>query len=153
MWLHSLVVIEDVRPYIFDALLTLISLMGWGACPLPVCCLWRPIHPHWMNATIQPCDCWMSKTITHCCSVDAHLWAHLWDLLIIIGCSTIVQNRHTVFIGSQYTSCMYYHLNERSSRHLRFWATSIPVICMMYGIGPSHFSTFGWQFTAQTCMS
>jgi len=148
MLLHSPVIIEDGRPYIVDALLMLISMMRQGACRLPFYLLCWPILPLWMDATMQPCDSWKGKTMNHCCSIDAHLWADLRDLLTVIGCSTIVQKMHTVFIGRQYTICMNYHLNQRSSRHLSFWATYIEVICMMNGVGPSHFSTFGWQFIA-----
>jgi len=89
--LHSTVIIQDVRPEIFDAPLTLISMMGQGACGFPFALLSLPILLLWMDATMQPGDCWMDMTINRWHSVDAHLWAHLRDILTVIGCSTIVQ--------------------------------------------------------------
>jgi len=147
MLLHSPVIIQDARPEIVDPPLTLISMIGQGSCGLPFYLLRWPILLLWMDATIQPCDCSMGKTINRWHSVDAHLWAHLRDILTVIGCSKIVQKMYTVSIGSHYTISMYYLFNPRSSRHLSFWATTIHVICMMNDVGTSCFNASGWQFT------
>jgi len=148
MPLHSPVMIQDARPEIVDTPLMLISMIGQQACGLPFYLLRRPILLLWMDATMQPCDCRMGKTINRWHSVEAHLWAHLRDILTVFGCSTIVQTMQTVPIGSQYTVSMYYHFNPRSSRHLSFWVTTIHNICMMNDVGTSHFIAFGQQFTA-----
>jgi len=103
MPLHSPGIIQDVRPEIVDAPLMLISMMGQGACGLPFALRSRSILLLWMDATMQPGDCWINMTINRWRSVDAHLWAHLRDILIVIGCSTIVTKMHTASIGSQYT--------------------------------------------------
>jgi len=103
---QSPVNIQDARPEIVGAPLMPNSIKGRGACRLPFYLLRLPIHLVWMDATMQLCDCWMGKTINHWCSIDAHLWAHLRVILSVIGCSTIVQKRQRVFIGSQYTSSM-----------------------------------------------
>jgi len=148
MLLHSPVIIQDARPDIVDALMMLISMMVQGVCHLQFYLLRRPILLVWMHATLQPFGCWMGKTINRWLSIDAHFWAHLRDILTVIRCSTIVQRMHIVFNGSQWTVCMYYHLNPRSSRHVSFSATTIHVICMMNDVGPLGFSTFGRHFTA-----
>ena len=147
MPLNSPVIIPDARPKIVDAPLTLISMMGQEACCLPFYLLRRPILLLRMDATMQPWNCWIGKTINPWRSVDSHLWAHLGDILTVIACLTIVQKMDTVFIGSQYTIFMYYHLNPRSSRHLSFWATTIDVICMINNVYPSHLSALGRKFT------
>jgi len=142
MPLYSPVIIQDERTEIVDAPLTLISMMEYRACCFPFYQVGGPIFHRWMEATTQPCDCWMCKTI-HCwCTVDTYLWAHLRDIPAVIGCSTIVQRMHTVFIGSQYTVSVYCHVNSRSSRHVSFWPATIHVICMMNDVGPSCFSSF-----------
>jgi len=142
MPLPSPVIIQDARPEIIDAPLTLISMMGQWPCRLPFCLLRWPILLVWMDVTMQPFDCWMGKTINRWHSVDAHLWAHLRDEITVIGCSTIVQKMHTVGTGSQNTICMYHHFNPRSSRDLSFWGPTIHLICMMNDLGPSRFSAF-----------
>jgi len=136
MPLHSPVIIQDASSEIIDAPLTLISMMAQGACCLPFWLVWRPILLLWIDATMQSYDYWMGKTINCWHSVDAHLWAHLRDIVTVIGCSTIVQKMHTGFIGSLYTVSMYFHLNPRSLTHLSFWATSAHVICMMNDVVP-----------------
>jgi hypothetical protein len=62
LW-HFSVIIQDIRPEIFDALVTLISMMGQGACYLQFYLLWRPILYFWLDATMQPGDWWMGMTI------------------------------------------------------------------------------------------
>jgi len=148
MPLHNPVIIQDARPEIVDAPLMLISMMGQGVCHLAFCLSKWPIHPVWMDVTMEPFDCWMGKTIYRWRSIDAQLWAHLRDILSVTGCSTIVQKMHIVFVGSQHTVSMYYHLNPRSLRHLSFWATTLHIISMMNDVGPSRFSAFSRQFTA-----
>jgi len=148
MPLHSPVIIKDARPDIVDAPMMLIYMIGQGACGLPFYLFRWPIHLYWMDVTMQPCDCWMSKTINCWRSVDGHLWAHLRDILTVIGCSTIGQIMHTVSIGSQYTMSMYYDLNPRYSRDLSFWATTIHVICIVNDIGLSRLNALGRSFTA-----
>ena len=148
MPLHSPVIIQDVRQEIVDALLTLISMTGQGACGLPFYLLSRLKLLLWMDATMQPCDCWIGMTINYWCSIDAHFWTHLRDLLTVIGCSTISHKMHTAPIGSQYTVSMNWYLNPRSSRHLSFWATTIHGIYMINEVAASHFNAFGRQFTA-----
>ena len=143
MPLHSPVIIQDVRPEIVDALLTLISMMGQGACGLPFYLLSQPILLLWMDATMQLGDCSIGMTINRWPSVDAPIWAYLRDILTVIGCSTIVQKMHTASIGSQYTVSMYYDLNPRSLRHRSFWATTIHVIYMINDIAPVCFNAFG----------
>ena len=147
MPLHSPLNIQDVRPVIVDAPLTLISITGQGACGLPLYLLRRPILLFWLDTTIQTGDCWMGMTINRWRSIDAHLWAHLRDILTVIGCLPIVQKMHTVSIGSQYTVSMYSHLNPRSSRYPSFWATTINVRYRNNDVAPSGFNTFGPQFT------
>jgi hypothetical protein len=56
MPLHSPVIIQDVRPEIVDALLTLISMTGQYACGLPFSLQSRKILLLWMGATMQPGD-------------------------------------------------------------------------------------------------
>jgi len=135
------------KPEIIDALFILISMMGHAACCLLFYLYKSPILLLWMDATLQPYDCWMGKTINCKCSDATHIWAHLGAILTVIGCSTAVQNMDIVFIGSQYTVSMYYHLNPRSSRHLRFWPTTKPGINMMNDVGPSCFGPLHRQFT------
>ena len=146
--LHIPVIIHDVRPQIVDAPLTLISMPGQCACRFPFYLLRRPILRLWMDATMQPGDCWIGITINHWCSIEAYHWAHHRDIVIVIPCSTIIQKMHTAFIGSQYTVSMYYHLNPRSSRHHSFWPTTIQVMYMINDVLPSRFKAFSWQFTA-----
>jgi hypothetical protein len=148
MPLHSQVNSQDVRPEIVHALLTLVSMTGQCSCGLPFSLLSRPILLLWMDATMQPSDCWIDMTMNHWRFIDAHLWAYLRDLLTVIGCSTIVQKIHTASIGSLFTDSMQFHLNPRSSRNLSFWATTIQVIYMINDVGPSCFNAFGRQFTA-----
>jgi len=107
MPMHSPVIIHDAWPEIIDAPLMLISMREQGACRLPIYPLRLPILLVWMEATMQPCDCWKGKTINPWCSVGAHPWAHYRDILTVVGCSTIVPKIHTVFFGSQYTVSMY----------------------------------------------
>jgi len=97
-------------------------------------------------------DCPWCYAKNRCRSVDAHLWVHISDILTVIRCSSIVQKIHTVFFGSQYTVSMYYHLNQKSSKYLSFWATTIHVICIMNDESPLHFSAFSLQFTAWKSM-
>jgi hypothetical protein len=148
MPLHSPVIILDVRPENVDALLTLISMTGQGACGCPFYLLRRRILLFGSDGTIQLGDCWMGTIINCWCSVDAHLWAHLRDILTVIGSSTIVQKMHTVSIGSQYTVSIYSQLNPRSWRHFSFWATTIHGIYMINNIALSYFNAFGRQFMA-----
>jgi hypothetical protein len=148
MLCHSLDIIQDVRPEIFDTPLTLICMTAKGACSMPYFLLRQPVLLVWMDATMQPAVCWMGMTTNHWRSVDAHIWAHLRDILIVIGCSTIVQKLLTVFIGSQYTGFMYYPLNPRSSRHLSFWATTIHIISIMNDVAAVRFNAIGRRFMA-----
>ena len=148
MPLHSPVIIQDVRPEMVDALLTLISMTGQYACGFQFSLLSRAILLLWMNTTMQPGDYKIDMTINRWRSVDAHLWAYLKDLLTVIRCSKIVQKMRIASIGSQYTVSMEYHLNPRSSRNLSFWATTIYVIYMINDVGPSRFNSFCRQFTA-----
>jgi len=149
---HSPMIIHDATPEIVDTALTLIVMMGSGMCHLPFYLLKLPILLVWMDATMQRFDCWTGKTINRWHSIDAHLWAHLRDILTVIGCSTIVHTMHTVCFASQYTVSMYYHLNSESSTHLSFWATTIHIICMMNDVSPSCIGAFGRQFTAWISM-
>ena len=144
MPLHSAVIMQDVGPEIVDTPLTLIPMTGQGACRLSYNLLSRPILPLWIDATMQPGNCWIGMTINRWRSIDAHLWAYLRDILTVIGFPTIVQKMHTASIGSQYTVSMYYHLNLWSSKHLSFWATTIHVTYMINDVAPSHFNAFGW---------
>jgi hypothetical protein len=147
LW-HSLDIIQNVRPEIIDTPLTIICMMGQGACSMPYFLLRQPVLLVWMDETMQPAVCWMGMTTNHWCSVDAHIWAHLGDILIVIGCSTIVQKLLTVFIGSQYTGFMYYPLNPRSSRHLSSWATTIHIISIMNDVAAVRFNAIGRRFMA-----
>ena len=148
MLLHSPVIIQVARPEIVEATLTLISIMRQGACFLPFYLFRQPTRHLWTDATTQPFDCWPCKTINCRRSIDAHLWAHLWDILTIIGCWTIIKQKITFIIGREYTVSLYYCLNPGSLRHFRFWATTIHIICMMIQIGPLRVSAFSRQFTA-----
>jgi hypothetical protein len=103
---HSPVIIQDVRPEIIVASLTLIAMTRQCACGLPFSLLSRPILLLWMDATMQPGDCWIDITIKRWSSIDAHVWDFLRDLPTVVGCSTIVQKMHTATIGSQYTVSM-----------------------------------------------
>jgi len=80
MLFHSPVIMQDARPKMVDALLTLISMMGQGEGCVPLYLLRRPILPHWMDVTLQLFDCWMGMTVNRWHSVDAHLRAHLRDI-------------------------------------------------------------------------
>jgi hypothetical protein len=104
--LHSQVIIQDVRPEIIDVPLTLISIMGQGVCGFPSSLIIRLILLLWRDVTMQPGDCWIDMTMNRWCSVDAHLRAHLRDILTVIGYSSIVQKIHTASIGSQDIVCM-----------------------------------------------
>jgi hypothetical protein len=148
MPLPSPVSIEDERPIIIDTSLTFIFMIGQGMRWLPFHLLWWPILPLWMDATRQLFDCWMGKTVNCSCSGDTNLRAHLWDILSVIGCSTIVHTVHAVFIGGQYTVSIYYHLNQKPSRPLSFRASTIHIIWMMKMVGLLHYSDFSRQFTA-----
>jgi len=148
MLLHIPVIIQDARPRIVNALVTLISMMGQGACRLPFCLLRRPILPLWVDATMQLFDCLMDTTVNRWRSIDAHLRAHLRDTLTVIGCWTIVHQIHIIFIGSQYTVSTYYHLHPKASRHVSFSATTIHVVWMMNDVGLLRFSTFSQQLMA-----
>jgi hypothetical protein len=54
---HSPVVIQDVRPEIIDARLTLISMTGQGACGLVLFLQRQPQLLLSMDATMQPAVC------------------------------------------------------------------------------------------------
>ena len=149
MLLHSPVIIQDTRPKIVDAPLTLISRMGQGVCHLRFYLLRWPILFLLMDATMQPLDCWMCKTVNCLHSVDAHLRALLRDILTVIGYPIIVHKMHTVFIDSQYSISTYYHFHPKPSRPLGCWAPTIHVTWMINDIGPLRFNAFGRQFTAQ----
>jgi len=153
MPLHSAVIIQDARREIVDTLLTLISMLGQGACRLPFYLSRWPILLVRIVATMRPFDCWMGITINGWCSVDTHLWAHLRHILTVIDCSTIVQKMHTVFNGSQYTASRYYHVNPRSSRHLSFWANTIHSIFVKNNVALSCFSAFGRRYTTWESMN
>jgi hypothetical protein len=135
MLLHSPVSIEDALPKIIDAPLTLISKMWQGPCHLPFCQSRRPILHLWIDATMQPFDCWMGMTVNHWCSVDTHLWAHYRDTLTVIECSTIVPKMHIIIIGSQYTVSMYHHLNPKALSPPSIWATTRHIIWVMNDVG------------------
>jgi hypothetical protein len=60
--LCSLVSIQDARPDIGDAPLTVISRMGHRACCLPFHIETRPITPLWIVVTMQPFDCRKDQT-------------------------------------------------------------------------------------------
>jgi hypothetical protein len=143
MPLYGPVIIQDVRPELVDAPLMPIYMMRHRACGLPFSLLSQPILLLWKDASLQPGDCWIDMTINDWCSVDAHLWAHLRDILTVIGCSTVVQKIHTASIGSRYTGSMKYDLNPRSSRNLSFWASTIHIICMSNDVAPLRVNTFG----------
>jgi hypothetical protein len=145
---HNPVIIQNVRPEIVDTPLMLISMMGHGACALPVYLLCLPKLHHWTDATVQPADCWICMAINRWRSSNSHLWAHLRDILRVIGCSTIVHKMHTVSIGRQYSVAMYYHLNPRSSRQLSCSATTIHVFYMRKNEGRLCFNAFGRHYTA-----
>jgi len=59
---HSPVIIQDARPEIGDALLTLISPMGQRAYRLPFYIESPPITRVWIDVTIQPFDCRKDQT-------------------------------------------------------------------------------------------
>jgi len=119
-----------------DVVATICEYKGW----LQFDYEWRLQRNHLDFQRSNAKNCWRS--------IDAHLWAHLTDIVTVIGCSTIVHKLHTVYFGSQYTVSMYYHSNPKSSRHLSFGATTIHVTFPMNGICPSHFSAFGRQSIA-----
>ena len=58
----SPVIIQDARPEIGDAPLTLISRMGQRACRLPLYMKKRPITPLWNDVTMQPFNCRNDQT-------------------------------------------------------------------------------------------
>jgi len=59
---RSLVIIQDTRPAIGDARLTLISLVGQRACHLPFHIESRPIPCLWIDVTMQLFDCRKDQT-------------------------------------------------------------------------------------------
>jgi hypothetical protein len=59
---RSLVIIQDARPEIGDAPLTLISRMGQRACRLPFQIESRPITRFWIDVTMQLFDCRKDQT-------------------------------------------------------------------------------------------
>ena len=102
---RSLVIIQDARPEIGDALVTLISRIGQRACRLLFHIQRQPITPLWTDVTMQPFDCWKDQTKV----VDALLmlcWrsvdAHFGDIPTVIRCAIIVHDSHTVMIDCQY---------------------------------------------------
>jgi len=56
------VIIQDIRPEISDAPLTLISPMGQLACHLPFYIESRSLTPLWIDVTMQPFDCRKDQT-------------------------------------------------------------------------------------------
>jgi len=62
MLLRSPVIIQDARPEICHATLTLISQMGQWECHLPFYVKNRPITPVSMDVTMQPVDCRRDQT-------------------------------------------------------------------------------------------
>jgi len=148
MILHSPVSIQNARLEIVDTPLMLISIMGQVPCQLSIYILKPSILPLWVDATMQPFDCWMGKTVNCWHSVDSHLRGHLRGIPTVIGGSTIVHKMHTVINGSQYRVSTYYQLHPKASRHLSFCATTIQVVWMMNDIGSLHFVTFCQQFMA-----
>jgi len=66
-------IVQDWRPKIVDASLTLILRMGQPACRLPFNLLGRPMISLWEDVTVQAFDCWSCKTKNCWCSVDTHL--------------------------------------------------------------------------------
>jgi hypothetical protein len=59
---RSLVIIQDARPEIGDAPLTLISRMGQRACRLPFHTESRLITRFWIDVTMQLFDCRKDQT-------------------------------------------------------------------------------------------
>jgi hypothetical protein len=55
--LSSPVIVQDARPEISNALLTVISRMGQQAYRLPFYIWIQPVTPIWIEVTIQPVDC------------------------------------------------------------------------------------------------
>jgi len=148
MPLHSSVIIQDARPQIVGAPLTLISMMGQEACRLPCYIIRRPLLPLWMDVTMQLFDCWIGMTVNHSHFVNPHLRAHCRHRLTVIGCSTIVHKMRIIFIASEYTVSTYYHSHPKALTPLSFWASTIHIIRMMNVVGPSLVSDFGREFLA-----
>jgi len=142
--LHSPVIIKDARPKIIDAPLTLSSRMGHRPCWFPFYLQSRPILPLSKNVTMQPSDCGKRKTRNCWRSIDAHLN----DILIFIGCSTITRKMHIVIIDSQYIVSIYNYSHPKASSPLCFWATTTHDIWGMNDVASSCYSPFGQQLTA-----
>jgi hypothetical protein len=93
----SLVIIQDARPEIGDAPLTLISRMGQWACCLPCHIESWPTTRHSIDVTMQPFDCRKDQTKI----VDAPIDVYFWDIPTVIRCATIMHDSPNVIIDSQ----------------------------------------------------
>ena len=91
-----------------------------------------------------PFDCQTCKIKNCWWSADTHHY----DILTVIQCSTIIHKMHIAIDNTQYIVSMYTRLHRKASRSLSFWATTLHLFWVMNGVGPSCFSTFGWQLTA-----
>jgi len=94
---RSPVIIQDARPEISDAPLTLISPMGQWACCLPFYAESRSLTPLWIDVTMQPIDCRKNQTKI----VDAPL-THTLDSL-----------------GNRFASLSYHSVSNSSGPSLR----------------------------------
>jgi len=101
---RSLVIIQDARPEIGDAPLTLISRTGQRAGRLPFHIESRPITRLWIDVTMQLFDCRKDQTKI----VDAPLTlrgrsvdAHFRDIPTVIRCTITLHDSHNVIIDSQ----------------------------------------------------
>jgi len=106
MPLHSPVIIQDARPEIVDAPLTFISMMLQGVCCLPFHLLRRSILLLWTNATMQPCNGWMCKTI--------NCWQPAYRFCVVSFESKIFKTFR--FVSQNYTR----HLHDDWRRWIAF---------------------------------
>jgi len=144
MSLSSPVIIQDARPKIDNAALTLIAQMGQPACHFAFFLQSRPILPLWEDVTMELFDCRQGKTKSRWRSVVAHLN----DILTVIGCSTILQKVQIVIMDSQYIVSMYNYLHSKASRPLCFWAMTTQDIWTITDVGSTRYSAFGRQLMA-----
>jgi len=72
---------QDTWPRIVDTPLTLIFMMGQGACYYLFCLYEQPILCVWLWATYHPADYPKFMFKNHWCSVDAHLHAGVGSVL------------------------------------------------------------------------
>jgi hypothetical protein len=132
------VIIQDARPEISDAPMTLICSMGQRNFPFSFYVSSGPITAPWINVTMKHFDCPHYRTkivyspLTLTLETNKQSFSAHFRMLEI----------HTVIFDSQYTVSRDNHLHLKASWPLGFWGTTIHVISPMNNVAPLRCGAF-----------